>query len=567
MSAHAPRDEMRELDLLEQLMRREATLRASEQRLMLALAAGRQDIFDYDIPSGRVLVTAERSSKFGSETATFAVSRDAWFRRLHDDDREAALQALSDYLEGRTQEYRVEYRRRFEDGTWAWIHSVGRVIERDADGRPIRMIGTHTDISDRKRAHAEQQRMQASLAQSDRLASMGMLAAGVAHEINNPLAYVLFTAESLAEDLSRYFSVLDRCTEALTRALGPDEVSAVIGEDADLLAPGAHEETVARVGRTIAGLHRIRDIVRGLGTFARVESADLGPIHVERGIENALLMAQNEIKYRAKVVRDFSPTPAVLGSDGKIAQIFLNLLINSAHAIEPGHVDANEITVRTWVDGDRVHASVTDTGKGIPREHWSKLWDPFFTTKGVGLGSGLGLPICRGIVQGLGGEIAFTSEVGRGTTFTIALPKAPPDALTTEPEPSVPDVRPLPRGRVFVVDDEPEIREVLARELGRDHELVTAASGEEARAILGRDAQFDVLYCDLMMPRMSGMELHAWIARERPELAARVVFMSGGAFTSEASQYLAKLPNRRIDKPFDRAAFRRLTAELIRGRS
>jgi CheY-like chemotaxis protein len=324
------------------------------------------------------------------------------------------------------------------------------------------------------------------------------------------------------------------------------------------------DDVAARFRDVLSGTIRIQDIARGLSTFSRVEGSEVVPVHVNDAAEQAINLALNQIKYRARLVKDFGQVPLVLGSYSKLAQVFLNLLINAAHSIDEGHVEHNEIRIRTWADDVAVFAEVSDTGKGIALEHHDRIFEPFFTTKDVGVGSGLGLSIARNIVTGFGGEISFSSEPGKGTRFLIRLPRLPRDGQTRDASAQA-DAPPrsIPRGRILVVDDEQGIRAIIARMLGRKHEIVTAASGEEAKAILEKDRRFDLIYCDLMMPRISGMELHAWLAERDADLAAQLVFMTGGAFTPGASEYLARLGNLRVEKPFDSVALLKLTDDLV----
>ena len=358
--------------------------------------------------------------------------------------------------------------------------------------------------------------------------------------------------------------MIRRCHDVLARHIGHDAATLALGGDEHLSAPAAMEDVISRLREAASGAERIKQIVWGLGTFSRVDREEVSPVAVQSAIEQALSIAFNQIQYRARVIKDFSPVPAVLASDGKLAQVFLNLVVNAAHAIDEGHVEHNEIRVRTWAEGDAVFAEVSDTGKGISPEHWDRVFEPFFTTKEIGVGSGLGLSITRNIVTGFGGEISFTSEVGKGTRFLIRLPRLPREWQTSAT--AAPDGAPsraAPRGRILVVDDEPGVRTIIARMLGCDHEVVTAASGEEGQALLEKDRRFDLIYCDLMMPRISGMELHAWLAERDADLAEQVVFITGGAFTPDASSYLAKVGNLRVEKPFDTVAFKKLTDELI----
>jgi CheY-like chemotaxis protein len=256
--------------------------------------------------------------------------------------------------------------------------------------------------------------------------------------------------------------------------------------------------------------------------------------------------------------------PAVLASEGGLAQVLLNLFINAAHAIDEGHVEDNEIRVRTFAEGETVCIEVRDTGHGIAPEHQPRIFEPFFTTKGLGVGSGLGLSICRNIVESFGGEISFQSELDMGTRFRIRLPRVPSDWRKTQVAPEERSSEtPSVRGRILVVDDEAGIRATLVRILGAFHEVITAPSGKEAQELLESDRGFDLVFCDLMMPELSGMELHKWLAGRDPALAEQVVFISGGAFTPGASKYLAEVKNLRLEKPFDTASLKRLVRELV----
>jgi PAS domain S-box-containing protein len=424
------------------------------------------------------------------------------------------------------------------------------------DGRQV-LQTTIRDTTERKQ-------MQATLAQSDRLTSVGMLAAGVAHEVNQPLTYVLHHIESLAQDLPKLAAAVKRCCAALREQVGDAAFAEIFEDGAEILQSGGLNDSICRVREALSGTRRIRDVVRRLGTFSRVEHVELSTIDLRDAVESAIDMAFAEIKYRARLVKDFNKVPAIRASEGKLAQVFLNLLINAAHAIDEGNVDRNRITVRTWAEGNNLCAEVADTGKGIPPEILPRIFEPFFTTKSAGKGSGLGLAICRSIVTELGGEIGVESQVGKGTRVTIRLPVKSVEAeerlvAAVREDTQVPSVR----GRILVVDDEPAILDIIARLLGREHEVVTAASGQAARVVLEKDASFDVILCDLMMPEMTGMDLHAWLAKHNPALAAQMVFVTGGVFTPRATEYLASVGSLKIEKPFDAASLKKLVAKLV----
>ncbi len=407
----------------------------------------------------------------------------------------------------------------------------------------------------------EKRNLQAQLAQADRLSSMGMLAAGVAHEINNPLSYVLFNLETLAETLPDRFDAMRRLRARLDDLVDPAILEDVVGDSGEKLNAAAFDHVLARLKDALGGTDRIREIARSLGTFSRVEQDQLVPVNLEHVIDAALNMAYNEVKYRARLVRDLAGTPTVLANEGRLSQVFLNLIINATHAIAEGDVESNEIRVTTWAEGDEVCAEVRDTGSGIAPEHMDKIFEPFFTTKKVGVGSGLGLAISKSIVEGFHGTIQVSSEVGAGTRFTIRLPAG-------HEEPAAPDTPPAATadsgigGRILIIDDDPSIRFAMSEVLS-DYETVLASSGAEAMKILEADQAFDLILCDMMMPDITGMDLHRWLAEGQPRLAEQVIFVTGGAFTPRARDYLSKLDNRIVEKPIGVAALRKIVGDHI----
>ena len=432
----------------------------------------------------------------------------------------------------------------------------------EVDGRMVHLASIR-DISDRVRAEEERRALQATLAQSDRLSSMGMLAAGVAHEINNPLTYVLYHLETLSRDLRQYAREVGAARRALTKRFGEEALQQSLGAAGATFDPALWDDVQERFHEALEGTRKIKEIARGLGTFSRVESDKLAPVDLRRAIASAVSIAHNEIKYRAQLVQDLAVTAPILGSEGRLSQVFLNLLVNAAHAIREGDVEHNRIGVRTWEEDGNVVAEVEDTGSGMSPEHLERIFEPFFTTKPPGVGSGLGLAIVQGIVTGYDGTIEIESEVGKGTRFVIRFP-ALADEAGLEPARQRGAERPAPSasGRILVIDDEPSIRNALRRVL-HGHEIVEAGSGERARAILEADQRFDVILCDMMMPEMSGMDLHRWLEEDKPELARRLVFVTGGAFTPHAKEYLDRVANLRVDKPFDATNLQKLVAQWV----
>ena len=412
------------------------------------------------------------------------------------------------------------------------------------------------------RDQTEARKQRAATAQTERLASMGLLAASMGHEINNPLAYVLSNVEELAQLLPKFADVTARCTAGLRSAVGEAAFGAIVGENAELLVPEALQGVSERARDALDGTRRITRISKALGTFGRVEAADLCKVDLQQAIEGAVTMTSNEIRFGATLAFDFKPVPPVWASEGKLSQVFLNLLINASHAMAES--EAGTLTVRTWVEEGSVCAAVEDTGSGIQPENLTRIFEPFFSTKRIGAGSGLGLSICRNIINEFGGDIQVESELGKGTRFVIRLPIwTEANALRSEPPVSKTVALASLHGRILIIDDEAPLRLVMERLLSTQ-DVVSASSGTEALRILQEDRAFDLILCDLMMPGVTGMDVHHWLVEHHPMLASRVVFITGGAFGPAATDYLSQVENLKIQKPFGKDEFREMVSGRIR---
>ncbi|HEX4383463.1 MAG TPA: hybrid sensor histidine kinase/response regulator, partial [Myxococcales bacterium] len=297
-----------------------------------------------------------------------------------------------------------------------------------------------------------------------------------------------------------------------------------------------------------SGTERIRKIVRGLQSLSREESPPV-PTEVSDPVEVAINLASHEIRHRASIVKRLSSTPRILADDARLAQALVSLLVNAGQAFESNDVQRNLVVVGSELRSDgRVAISVSDNGPGIAPELQKRVFDPFFSTKEVGKGSGLGLSIAQSVVTAMGGELQLTSAVGKGSTFRILLPAAPP---VKPPEP-VAETRPeeARRGRVLAIDDEPIILRTITRVLEKEHEVTALEDSRKALELLRGGATFDVIFCDLMMPDLPGNQLYAQVKAARPELAERFVFVSGGVTQPEMVQFLEDIPNERLEKPF-----------------
>jgi two-component system, cell cycle sensor histidine kinase and response regulator CckA len=412
------------------------------------------------------------------------------------------------------------------------------------------------------RDETEARKQHAASAQTERLASMGLLAASMGHEINNPLTYVLSNVEELAHLLPKFGALIERCSAAIRRAVGEHAFNAIVGEDSAWLEPSTWHEVCERASDALEGARRITSISKALGSFGRVEAADLSKVDLRQAIESAVAMSSNEIRFRATLTLDFEPTAMVWASEGKLSQVFLNLLINASHAMAQSEDRA--IVVRTWTADDRVCAAVEDSGAGIAAKDLPHIFEPFFSTKPIGAGSGLGLAICRNIIEEFGGDIRIESEPGKGTRVIVRLPAYSELAVVRSTlAPSETEALPNLRGRILIVDDEAQLRGVMQRLLVA-HDVVTATSGKEALSILEHDRAFDLILCDLMMPEVTGMDVHRWLVLRDPTLAARLVFITGGVFGPVAAEYLHDAGNLKLDKPFSNERFKDVVSRRIR---
>ena len=397
---------------------------------------------------------------------------------------------------------------------------------------------TLVDTIDRLLVASEHRELQSRLAQTDRLTSLGTLAAGVAHEINNPLAYVLLNLSYISDELPK-----------LLQSPSPSE--------------NASSEVRVALEHARNGAERIRDIVRSLKTFSRPEDESLVALDVAQVLDATLAMVANEVRHRAHLVKKYSQTPQVIANEARLGQVFLNLLLNAVQALPEERYEANriEVTLRAPTLG-RVVVEIRDNGIGIAPQVRGRIFEPFFTTKPVGIGTGLGLAICHGIVTSLGGAMSVESEVGSGSLFRVELPSVEHSPATTTTArkgsaPSSPAVS-AERGRLLVVDDEPIVCFSLQRLLSNEGEVIAVTSAREALARIESGERFDVIFCDLMMPQMDGPAMYDELLKIAPSQAERMVFITGGAFTKRARDFIERVPNAHLGKPFDVDALVRL---------
>jgi len=384
-------------------------------------------------------------------------------------------------------------------------------------GELLGVVALHQDVGQRKA-------LEARLLLTERMAALGTMAAGMAHEINNPLAFVTANLSFARQRLGA------------APPTSPDDPLA---------------EVLKAIDEAVVGAERIRLLVRDLRLFSRGDRGEPDePARLEDAVDFALRVAGNQLRHRARVVRALEPTPRVLVNEAKLGQVVINLLVNASQAFPAGPTDRNEIRVSTRQEGGQAVLEVADSGRGMPEEVRRRVFDPFFTTRQVGEGMGLGLSICHAIVTAAGGTIAVDSAEGRGSTFRVTFPAhaaaaAPPRGPLTPARP-IPAVRP----KILIVDDEPLAATALARILGSDHEVTTLSSSRAALELLGAGARYDAILCDVMMPELDGLALAKALEAKAPGQAERIVFMTGGAFGTDLVERLEAAPQPKLAKPF-----------------
>jgi two-component system cell cycle sensor histidine kinase/response regulator CckA len=399
---------------------------------------------------------------------------------------------------------------------------------RDETGKLLGVVIVFRDVS-------ESRRLARRLEFAERLASLGTLAAGVAHEINNPLSFVVAN--------------LDFARAELEKALSP------------ALTQGWAGEVDRALREAQVGAQRVTAIVGELLTFARPTNAPHGRLDLNRVVAAALDMIAHEVRSHARVITEYGSTPIVLANETRLSQVFMNLAVNAGQAIAAKGVPG-DIRIRTGTTEDgRALVEVHDTGAGMSEEVQRRIFDPFFTTKEPGRGTGLGLAVCHGVVSSLGGEIEVRSRLGHGSTFFVTLPVAPPEPVM--PGPMASDGVAGSQVRVMVVDDEPLVRTTIARMLARDYTITVAHDGQEALAIISAGERFEVILCDVTMTGMNGIELHAALSVRHPDQAKRMLFLSGGAFTGDTIDFLRQMNHRHLEKPFALSQLRGMIQEQL----
>lgn len=390
------------------------------QRIKHALEGATDGIWDWELSSNEVYFSPSWKAMIGFQPEELENSFETWKTKVHPDDIDAALIAIDQYLSGDTERYEIEFRMQHKDGHFVDILSRGKLI-RDDQGNPARLVGTHVDMSSHKKTerllrdkyeelelvNSKLKEAQAQLIQSEKMVSIGQLTAGIAHEINNPIGFVKSNFNTIKTYVNDLIKILDDNKQDIRNwSELEDDYSFLIEDFNDIF------------DETQDGMERVIQIVKDLKDFAHPEETEWQFADIEKGIDSTLNIVNNEIKYKAKVVKEYGHIPELQCMPSQLNQVFMNILVNAAHAIP----EQGTITIRTGVEEPYAWIEIEDNGSGIPEALRERIFEPFFTTKELGKGTGLGLAISYKIIKKHHGSIKVHSEAGKGTRFKIMLP-------------------------------------------------------------------------------------------------------------------------------------------------
>lgn len=442
-----------------------------------------------------------------------------WFSLITKDQREDIKKIFVQLMQdGKPISYEYLGRGAHSKPTWYWTRFTALLND---EGKITGAILISRDQSEKKEAEA-------LLIETERMASIGTLVAGVAHEINNPLASVILNLEI----------ILNECTNSQT----------------------IPAKLVNKLHETYAAVENIQKIVIDLKLLSHREEDPKTSVDLAKVLDSSLRIALNENRRPIEIVKNYSQSTKVLANEGRLGQVFLNLIINAAQALRKEN-PRNRIEVTASIQAEQVIVSIKDNGIGMSEPIKKRIFTPFFTTKPKGIGTGLALPLTKRIVKNLGGDITFTSTLNSGTEFIVSLPLAPPENLAHAEEPGEIESS-SQQSKLLIVDDEETFSSVLEEVLADDHEVTTVNCGADAIALLSEGKRYNVIVSDLMMPQMSGMELYKKVLELAPDQAQRMVFMTGGAFGPSTSGFLESIDNKKIEKPFKLKELRKLLSSV-----
>ena len=382
------------------------------------------------------------------------------------------------------------------------------------------------DTVGRLEIEIQDKREVARASEVQRLVSLGTLVGGLAHEVNNPLAFI-----------DGSLDLLQRQLVSLVHPKGPVDPLAVAG-------------ALRALERAKTGVERITEVMRCVSMFATADSVHEEPLDLHVVLESSLQVASNEIRHCARLERDYEAVPMTHGNPAKLGQVFLNIILNAVRAIRATNQPEHLISVKTRATPGWASVMISDSASVLDTVAQRSLFDPLASVTAARTGLHFGLAISRELIESMGGSIEVQSKHSGGASFLISLPSCSP---VTYAPPTTKHIllRPKTRASIMVVDDDPLMCDVLEAMLSSDYEVSAFTSPRAALATL-LESDVDLVLCDVMMPELSGIDLYERLARERPELANRLIFLTGGAFTERARIFLNRIARPVLAKPFSR---------------
>ena len=505
------------------------------------LNATTDGIWTWHFKTNALFFSPKYYTMLGYAPGAFPPGFESWKDLIHPDDLDEALSVATRWLESKQDEYENEVRMRTADGEYRWIRARGRVVERDEAGDAVYMIGNHEDITERKRAERERRELEARLRQSQKLEAVGTLAGGIAHNFNNLLFPIIGHAEMAADELPKDSPVRPHITGILNAAI------------------------------------RARDLVSQILAFSRKAETEVKPVQIYPIVNESLKIVRAGIPTTVEIRHELKATSPVMADPTQIHQVIMNLCTNAYHAMESAggvlSIRLEEVDISSETSAGHTGAEpgryarirVSDTGGGMEPAVVERIFEPYFTTKEPGKGTGLGLAVVHGIMVDHGGFVTVESEVGRGSTVSVHFPLMKP---AEDPDPAaMPETKTVSRGteRILVVDDERSIARLLRQMLeGLGYTVTAREGGLDALAVFGKAPdQFDLVITDMTMPNLTGDKLARRIREIRPEIP--VIICTGfsdriSPETADAAGVTACLT-----KPIPRADLARAVRRALNG--
>jgi len=491
----------------------EEALRVSEQRWQYALEGAGDGVWDLKPQTGEAFFSHQWKAMLGYDDLDVGNTIEDLKDLVHPDDRALVEAAVFDHLEGRSPVLSSEHRVRCKDGSYKWILARGKIVSWDPGGNPLRVMGTHTDISPLKQAEQERENLRAQFLQAQKMESIGRLAGGVAHDFNNLLTVI-----------NGYCALL-------------------------LNRPNHDPSALASLKEIHAAGERAAALVRQLLAFGRKQLLEAELVDLNEVVSGISKMLRLLIGEDVEIVTNLTPAlPPVFVDRHQMEQVLMNLAINARDAMPRGGTLTIETSPHSLPDtaqNHHVRVSVRDTGTGMDEDTRRHLFEPFFTTKEPGKGTGLGLATVHGIVTQSGGQVSCDTAPGQGTAFHIVLPASSPRPRPVAPETAEPAAG---SGTILLVEDQAEVRQFIALVLeSYGYRVLTASGAEEALAHLGSETP-DLLLTDLIMPKTNGRALAALSRAVQPNL--KVMFMSGHSADTLTAHGDSLLNASFLQKPF-----------------